>query len=69
MENGGSTENAFLEDVFDAFDNVGVAGNADTTIDLKELLTSSLDLENYWTYDGSFTTPGCMQGVLWTVLT
>lgn len=31
-------------------------------------LLDSLDEEDFWSYDGSFTTPPCTEGVKWTVI-
>ena len=51
---GGANENVFLKTVFDSFDTREEADVDDRkAADLRKLMTSSLDLSNYWTYEGS----------------
>ena len=57
---GGSTSNAFLDSVFAAID-----GSA--KIDMRQFL-STLDMTDYWSYDGSLTMPPCTQGIKWSVI-
>uniref|UniRef100_A0A3B4YIF8 Carbonic anhydrase n=1 Tax=Seriola lalandi dorsalis TaxID=1841481 RepID=A0A3B4YIF8_SERLL len=59
--------NPRLQKVLDALDAIKTKGKQTTfaNFDAKTLLPSSLD---YWTYDGSLTTPPLLESVSWIVL-
>ncbi|XP_056600274.1 carbonic anhydrase [Triplophysa dalaica] len=59
--------NPRLQKVIDAFDDIKSKGKQTTfsNFDPKTLLPASLD---YWTYDGSLTTPPLLESVTWIVL-
>ncbi|KAG7272295.1 hypothetical protein CRUP_014180 [Coryphaenoides rupestris] len=59
-------ENAQLQKVLDAFDAIKTKGNQTTfpNFDPSTLLPGCLD---YWTYDGSLTTPPLLESVTWIV--
>ena len=61
MEEGGSSTNAFLETVFDAIDS------GTSKVGMRQFL-STIDMSDYWSYDGSFTTPPCTEGIKWSVI-
>ena len=60
---GGVEENPFLKSFFDSID----AADGTTEVDLSAFL-DSVDMSRYWSYDGSFTTPPCTEGIKWTVI-
>ena len=62
MEEGGSTENPFLASLFES------AGNEnEVNISLRNFL-GGVDMTDYWSYDGSLTTPPCSEGLKWSVI-
>ena len=61
MSEGGNTDNPFLESFFAAVDD------PTQKIGMRQFL-SSVDMQDYWSYDGSFTTPPCTEGIKWSVI-
>ena len=61
MVEGGDTNNPFVESVFAAIDD------PTSKVEMRQFL-STIDMRDYWSYDGSFTTPPCTEGIKWSVI-
>ena len=62
---GGDYENAFLTSLTNAIISKDAA--KPSTVGVRAFL-SGLDMSEYWSYDGSLTTPPCTEGLKWSVI-
>ena len=62
---GGNSDNPFIEAL--DFENADPDGNPVENVNLKDFL-DGVDMTNFWSYNGSLTTPPCTEGIKWTVI-
>jgi len=69
LNDGATTQNAAFSDLLDELPTTEDWEQEYLNISFDwSRLISSVNLEYYWSYIGSFTTPGCDEDVQWTVL-
>ena len=59
-QSAGTEDNEFLESFWEATEG-------DSNVDIESIL-SAAGSEGFWSYPGSFTTPGCDEGISWSVM-
>jgi carbonic anhydrase len=65
---GGNHDNFMIEQMLPIFET---APNVKQTANQDQFIGSflhSLDYSEFWSYDGSLTTPPCTEGIKWSVL-
>eukprot|EP00971_Amphidinium_carterae_P012861 253462-Amphidinium_carterae.1 len=60
-------ENSFFTDLIASFGMLAVESTYSLSLDLGELLNGA-NMQRYWAYDGSLTTPSCNEIVEWKFL-
>ena len=66
-QEGGDYDNAFLDTVFNAIDSRSLTSSQKKKVALRDFLMR-IDMSEYWSYDGSLTTPPCTEGLKWSVV-
>jgi len=64
-EAGGNYDNDFLSSLNDAITSKGTASAS--MVKVRQFL-GGVDMTEYWSYDGSLTTPPCWEGLKWSVI-
>ena len=65
---GGATDNPFLTTFFDSIGSADTAAaDAKAAIAVNDFL-ASIDATAFYSYNGSFTTPPCTEGIKWSVM-
>ena len=65
IEDGGEADNEFITALFNAMDNRNQPDAPEVPI--RQFL-GSIDMSKFWSYDGSFTSPPCAEGVKWSII-
>jgi len=67
VEEGGGEYNPFLASLFTSTDSHKHGYAQKPKVGVQEFFDSIKGGEEFWTYDGSFTTPPCTEGLNWIV--
>ena len=67
VEEGGDYENPFIASVLTAIERRTASPSVRPKVALRDFLMR-IDMSQYWSYDGSLTTPPCTEGLKWSVI-
>ena len=65
---GGTEENFLIEQLMPIFTVAATKAEALAKPVFSASFLKSLDMDEFWSYDGSLTTPPCTEGIKWSVL-
>ena len=64
VKEGGNEENAFIDSLFEA---IKTRDTSRKDVGITDFL-AFIDMKEFWSYDGSLTTPPCTEGLKWSII-